>query len=312
MGSGYFYKFFFYHLGLVANTLSHPRFFQLHQFVRAMVIRHIIPRLEHSLGATLILRHSAQEPALRYNFLFSDFDFDLVLENDQIGQSHQYCLRYRKMKALLPFLGEIEVYSKQDWELKRDCIKHSCGWYELFKAFRKIGWLEDTASAYQTSYHKLKRSRALKNALVDLGAPNIKSTASSYTAGFETLRRRLPISPMVDAPVFESDPFYCQYLAVRLSHTAIDQNARTVVLSPSEAISLLSLIPIDISLLCAGSCQLINKMRLLPGITSIWRSLATIELLTIEAFLRATPAPPIEIFQWKETLGQLLSNEGHL
>lgn len=135
----------------------------------------LVPMIERKLRFStglielkVIARHTDIQ-VKRFNFLESDLDITLLLpkwskSSISLAQNH-----YERLKKILPFLGEAELYEPSEWELKKLVHTDFNDLAQTIWKLRKWGWQKKAFDTAKTSYHCQKAERSIQWIRHDLG-----------------------------------------------------------------------------------------------------------------------------------------------
>lgn len=113
-----------------------------------------------------------------YHILYSDVDLALIIPYNGAPAKIQNCIkRYKSIRRIFRFLGELEVYFIHEWEQKRELEQRHTSLINLVRDFRKKKWMENDLAQRTDRYHRGKYLRALskiQNSLNDIEGTLIK------------------------------------------------------------------------------------------------------------------------------------------
>ncbi len=214
-------------LGRIANILSSELFGPLHNAIRVTVAPTLPRILGHFLGYEWRLRHSSTRRN-GYHFLYSDFDFALILPLDAEPKEANAAIRkYSNLRRHLRFFGELEVYFAHEWSEKLRLESRHFELLNLVRGFRKQHWMDLERAKYTDHYHRSKADRAQSKIAMEIGSVD------------ETLARFLTTQQMSWLEFFPDSrgvvlPFYGRPLPKSLSRSAAAFFSVVAVGSESE------------------------------------------------------------------------------
>lgn len=131
------------------------------EIVREVLAKSVPIGLELLTGGKWVVRHSATQKG-DYNIFFSDVDLALIVKKaDQNDLFLEKVLsRYELLKKLFLFLGEIEVYSLEEWQEKKSLAQDNLALLKLSRSYRKMKWMKADFKKNKDSYHKAKAFRS--------------------------------------------------------------------------------------------------------------------------------------------------------
>ena len=127
-------------------------------------------------SARLVVRHSAED-GMGFHMLLSDIDLTAIIEREddvpQILERYSFCYR------VLPFIGEIEVYSVAESQILENLRQDPLTGVEFIRLLRKIQWVETRKPRPLDEYNAYKTERALNKAIERMAALAQVSSAMS-------------------------------------------------------------------------------------------------------------------------------------
>jgi hypothetical protein len=161
-------------------------------------------------------RHSVLSPGV-FNPALSDIDlavcFPFTPNTQELDSLSRF---YRRMRRVIPVLGEMEVYSKSEWTI-RTRIERKRAMGDLISFLwnvRKMGWIEKKLSASMHPYHAYKLERALHRCWDQLGEQPVKIPRRSQlsSASAKRLRDILTELGVYSESRLSHAQYYCDYL----------------------------------------------------------------------------------------------------
>jgi hypothetical protein len=149
-------------LYLLAQTFQTKPFRPINEALRRALVRTAPGFIRLVLGGQWVLRNSLTEP---WNFspLFSDIDLALIVE--EANQNNLYVeeklTRHAKLKKWFKILGEVEVYSPEEWQIKTQLLMHHGDLIAYSRSLRKINWMKGDFRNRKGPYHRAKALRAI-------------------------------------------------------------------------------------------------------------------------------------------------------
>ena len=153
-----------------------PRFRKIHEIARASYQNQVAPALQLSLPKQLKelnprieVRNSVEKQESHFNIFFSDLDFSLILSSTPSPKQNQSLQRWhRNRKRLLPFLGEMEIYTERERELRSKIEGEIGPLIELFWSLRKVIWMTSVTEENPYEYHRRKARGAIVRCLSEI------------------------------------------------------------------------------------------------------------------------------------------------
>lgn len=147
--------------------------YYLHEWARFIIINLLVPLLKiffcinyRIRPVKIILRHSIHE-SQNFNLFMSDIDTRIIIS--RADDLHSVLTMYKKMKFLLPLLGETEVWTASEFEnyLSLKSLESEQIWGKLFE-IRKWHWQKLKLAQAVEDYERTKIQRGLKKSLRNL------------------------------------------------------------------------------------------------------------------------------------------------
>jgi|GEM_PF-3215105 len=194
-----------------------------------------------------LARHSVLDSG-QFQLALSDIDLAAIYPRPPSEEDLDRLAKfYRGARNLVPSLGEIEVYTRAEWNI-RQRILDIPGVGSLIKAlwnFRKMGWIEKTLSPDLHPYHLYKKERALAACWKKLGEnpqargpyrrTRLRLGFQAHLSGiFKTLD--FPVSATTD-----DVEFYCDYLQCSIKNAGFEPGL--FLLPPELALPWLAILP---------------------------------------------------------------------
>lgn len=243
----------------------------------------------------LIARHSSTS-ASDFNAFMSDLDLSVVLPDDKIEYSFEVVQRFFYWKRKLPFIGELELYSRSELEELQKIFAEPNGVYPAIRRVRKLSWMENLLPNAISEYHRFKAERSISKILskeeIDyavhrsdyrvffsekvqawIGASVKNVIANEANYGFESL----------SAYTMVQSDYFSTKIWTSLSHVA---QPGEVSLPPAHAWILVALTPrasFDDPIINS----VITRLRADPAVREQWTQISRIEVLVYRAVLRA-------------------------
>lgn len=243
----------------------------------------------------LIARHSSTS-ASDFNAFMSDLDLSAVLPDEMIEYSSEVVRRFFYWKRKLPFIGELELYSRSELEELQKTFIEPNGVYPSIRRVRKLSWMENLLPNAVSEYHRFKAERSISKILskeeidyaahrtdyrilfskrvqawIDTSFKNAIANEANY--GFESLS---------SYTMFQSD-YFSTKIWTSLSHVA---QPGEVSLSPAHAWILVALTP-RASFDDPKINSVVTRLRTEPTVREQWTQISRIEVLVYCAVLRA-------------------------
>ncbi len=224
----------------------HPFFAPIHQAVRRLYVGPFTRALEAWLrsdlrmpGLELKVRQSASHSGKDFNIFASDLDYAVIVPGDPEPMHFGWVAeRYRFYRGRFRFLGELEMYSKEEWLLRQTLELDHGVFLKGVWLLRKLNWQKLKRLTEMRPYHRQKARLSFQAALGKLGFPETESVnflPEAYPQGLgqgisrsiaswidpRTLRTLQLIAPTHGQPPRTAS----RYLGVPLGETAWDSPA---------------------------------------------------------------------------------------
>lgn len=288
----------------LATALESPRARPINETFRRLELHLLAPTaLRWALApwagdVTVRFRHSVREPG-DFNVLFSDVDFDLVLNRDFHDDERRKLLsRLAKVRRLLPFLGETEIFVAREHRDLEAAEKRAGEVYSFIRMIRKLRWMDEATASNPIAYHRSKASRS--NAITRRKISRAVGGESDLsTAVANWLDSRFTSD---DDRSFEGD-LWLDYLGYWVSPAGRSPDSRpALTMTRSRIATLASLLPEVFpgrpELQEAAKRRRERDSRLLEA----WHQMVTIELSRQRAWGRAQLVAPDWHDGWVATL----------
>ncbi|MFI5360479.1 MAG: hypothetical protein ACHQ49_00805 [Elusimicrobiota bacterium] len=163
-----------------ANATRGRRLAPLHAAMRWLCLNAAVPAVQfafrHGRGlarTTLIARNSVLEEG-GFHFLESDVDLTLVFEGaaDAAAVANARAIHAR-LRGILPFLGELEIYERREVRLKEQLAAGSEPLLRAVWLLRKWRWQYARLAAAPSRYHRTKAERSIRKIQERLGLPPV-------------------------------------------------------------------------------------------------------------------------------------------
>jgi len=159
-----------------SRTTDTPRWLPIHEVVRRAdlsffppVVSLILKRATSLQSLRVLARNSVQTPG-SFNCFRSDVDFSVIFEEEPTGDEVFALVRgYGKLARLLPFLGEMETYTRIDWARKSELQEKFFPLVDLISQLRKWQAELRALSSAQTPYQEFKARNAITRIRIKLG-----------------------------------------------------------------------------------------------------------------------------------------------
>lgn len=114
-----------------------------------------------SMRIRVVSRHSVRRRQ-EFNVFLSDLDLTLITEVDLTARDLERHFRlYHFLKGCIPFLGELEVYTRGEWQVQRQIKEEEKAIIDFTSDLRKLRWQLDTLELSSSDYHRFKARRAI-------------------------------------------------------------------------------------------------------------------------------------------------------
>lgn len=296
---------YFEALFLAANVTDSRPFWGIHEIIRKFYLYPFTDVLEKYLkervqcpALTLVPRHSVVRNG-EFRIFLSDLDLSAILPQ-ACGKSEIMKLgaQHRFLKSLFPFLGEMEIYFKEEWDLKESLEARFRDFFLSLRDLRKLSWQKTVLRNAASRYHRYKAVRAITKILMTRGVPQ----GNEAGAGEDDYRRLSAGIQRATEDVLnihcgknwkdscassDSDSVWAPYLGCALSIRPTE-NTREIILDPALRVALLAMIPATARLDEVGPLtESIARIRKMEGFQRIRSSLLAWELAQFRGFVRS-------------------------
>lgn len=224
----------------------------------------------------LVVRNSILTPEF-YHFLYSDIDLAVVLQDpgfEELTKVRKILVRFKK---IYPPMGEVEVYSEEEWEKLKDLKNQVKDLYTSARSIRKYFWM----GAPEDDYQGPKRLRALKVILKKLELSGPPPYSHQVIKRLTDLTRNF-VKP--EDVTGENSFFHTYFTAPFLA--PLDHTNSGHRLSASDLVSVAALFPTDDAGYFANK-ELIEQIhRNQPDVQAARLVLKTIDQLEIKGSQR--------------------------
>ncbi len=146
---------------IIGQVLDFRVFLFVNQTIRLVYLYCLPPLLQIFLGNRWVARHSSTYKNNYFNVAFSDLDLSLIYCAESQYKDIETAIRkYKQLKKVILFLGELEVYTEVEFEQK--CLLEMNLFVQHIYLLRKISWLKKDIKNNKSSYHVYKAYRSLK------------------------------------------------------------------------------------------------------------------------------------------------------
>ncbi len=272
---------------------SDSRFNGAHTMARQLYLRAFTPALEAYLKLRfenrqwrLKVRHSVSH-GKGFNVFGSDLDYSIIIENsfDQTTPLRRLIALYDETKALLPFIGELEIYTEAEWRHKKKVLSSHGTVLLLIWNLRKIAWEQAKLKTAPSEYHRRKCERVLGRLLAQFDATpnrhfteNFARVAPFVSTFIEANFGSAPLTPAVG-----SIEGFSGFLEARLC-AKVEQSERDLPLSSGSAAVLAALLPDADTFF--SDVELLESLRSRPQLRKALVAIASTELLVNYSVIR--------------------------
>jgi len=303
-------------LNLAHSLTSHPLFKPLHLGTRYFYISIFTP------GFQWFLRQSIKEPLLQlacrhsvlsksgFNTFSSDIDYSIILPEEV--PAHQQALLvsfYHKVSKYLVFIGELELYTFSEWELKQSLENTYADTFNLIRQIRKIVWQELAWKSATSDYHRSKAINSLQRLLVSFESKTQAREKDNLTQIGTSLEKQLYFLFKASLTEFSlQDPLqltgYSDYLGCWLTNTH-QITSSTITLSTRSLILFASLLPDGHKIFPTLQGELEHFRKNLQ-VQSTYVAILVQELILVHSVIRTTSKADEDVLHWVELLHTIL------
>lgn len=288
----------------IAGKATHSaRWTFLHEIFRKFYLRFFCPLFEPYLqrisatnGFRLIPRHSIEEVG-GFNVFFSDLDFTLVFKDLPSENLRSRVLQsYFKSAQRIKFLGELELYSEDEWELRKRLKSAFSDLFDSIWNLRKWHWQKNSLLESRSPYHLYKTQRSIQRVKTKLNIPFPSSFDDSSNDISDLvdplLSRLLPFAIWNGPGTAQKLSGRSGYLGWQLSHV----NPIFIALLP------------DGDRVCPASTQVLDSLRAIPEVGNRFAALCIFDVFLILSKKRIYGILPEE--DWVAHLSHAISTYG--
>lgn len=312
-------NFYYTALLLLSKFTDQPIFRPLHALTAGVYMQVMTPFIQFKLRRTvgdptlrIIPRHSAQS-GHNFNCFLSDLDLSVIFKKwDQdalLGIQVIDCLQ--KLKKLMLFIGEVEIYTQHEADELDLEIKASEKAYNFIRPLRKVQWMRQSHEQGPSKYHKFKALRSIrlifKNVFSSEKNDNeqISTAISVWAESCYPMELKVIDKMLVENATLISDRVYSDYLGYHFLQDSKLQSGNQIALEKRYVGLLLALVPEDHH----GDPQLNFVVRKIineaPKLKKERHSLARIEALIVQSWSRTQYPVPDWAPLWIERLKQI-------
>jgi hypothetical protein len=257
-----------------------------------------------------IYRHSLKD---EYNFHFalSDIDFTAIVLTDEENNIKRVISIYYILKYLIPSVGEIEIYTKKEYERYNEILTSIQSIYENLRLYRKVWWMQYAISIAPSDYHKLKAIRSIKSCLLKINhnliynekdnvlnlSPYLEDYIEKILPGVSTSLRYTNLTTKAE--------IYCPYMGVKIELSNILLKENSLCLDTKKGLVLLAITPVSYKSNSEHE-KIIQMLRSKTDVFLIWSKLTELEYIIFNAFSRSYLAEEPWITKWKFCLSDAL------
>lgn len=276
-------------LGLGEDLTSPSIFDAFHERTRRLYLERLVPRLE------IRLRGRTGEPGLRtyprhsvlsrpgFRAFGSDLDLSLVLDDatdgDLLVRSAVLCAEVRRLRHVLPFLGEVEIYTASEHGLKLslESDPQLAEILAIIRLLRKWKWQEQALKAAITPYHTRKAKRSMSRILSELAMKGRLSPEerSLGKAADRAIHEHFPPAKALG----EITQFRSKYLGWEIADGA------SLLALTQDSVWKLALVTPD-SEIASVDANTLERARHEPAISAVYAGVCAYELLVSRSFER--------------------------
>lgn len=282
----------------LAETCDRSEFQWFNSFVQKFYRHLLIPLIAIRLNATLkaqekiqlSIRHSAATRH-RFNTFFSDVDLTAIAPHSSEETYQRIRSHLLKWKRWIPSLGELEIYSQEEWNNLQKWLEEFGSTYSFLRDLRKTGWMAREKREHLIPYHQKKAERS-HDILVQKHSPQgtwihpLKKFLAHYTC----------LLPLSAQPI--QWPIYSRYLGYRMNPSSAGAlTADELHLSTEETLILLTLCPV-IQDYPKQLQDLAQELRKTPEFRANAHALSAIEWTMARGFNRGSPRELPWMPQW--------------
>lgn len=240
--------------------------------------------------------------ASSYHIFMSDLDITVVLKNLQALPQVQSSLK--KLKKLIPFLGEAEIYTSQEKQTLDRLFVARGELYQRLRDFRKVAWMEVVEAKAPTKFHRRKAQRAVQNILKKYQAQprvaqNQFALRSMLEATLTTMGSIEISSHSIEA--LRGLKFYSDYYGAWIGVGPAVEFGPAIPLVPELAILALAVAPgywdhrEEIQ-------RHLDEVRKSQIVRQIWYELSSLEYLIFESAMRNFEPQEPWVEEWRKAL----------
>lgn len=170
---------FLYFAGKTTDSHSWAWFHEFFRYIQLLITPYLLRCCFKSdvrnNPTQVIPRHSVVKCG-EFNVFLSDFDFTVLYHSEPSFDFLQTCMRrYCLLKIFLPYLGEVEIYTTNEFLHKTALEEKNRSFLDLHWNLRKWVWQFNQSQALQAKYHQYKITRSIHKIKKNISFPTYES-----------------------------------------------------------------------------------------------------------------------------------------
>ena len=280
---------------LFFSHITDNKYFAFFHFAIAWFYSEVICRVlqayyrRKEVNLRIIARHSAKDPA-SFNAFSSDLDLSIVIDGSI--EAERIKKDFKKIRKFLLFLGEIEIYTDEEYSALESLIKDFGYQYTSVRNLRKIYWMEQNYEAAKSDYHRFKALRAIGFCLKRLRSDKIPTSKGNYRNIAEEARSIAVtlLEPQVLCTQ-NLDGVYAEYFQATIYDGQAEEteNDNLLIVDQTTAAVLLAVSPQLSFGKYSVSLAMENLRKSNARIFELWSAFCSMEYLIVTAVERGSP-----------------------
>jgi len=299
--------------------------FWLNAGIRRLHLSFTLPAIEFFLNLMVrrkirIVPRQSLSRSSDFHFFWSDLDLATVGEMDADDWNRLRAV-YRRLQSAVFVLGELEIYSPNEWQERTILYNEICPLYEDLRVVRKTKWMERSIPQISNVLARQRAIRGFENCLLKLGEETKSNVGSGLVANAIEAHLVRILRPYVldsirnrpDLNQLDGLVFYVPWIESSI-RVAIDgqpgspiRQPGEFILSPEIALILASLF-FEVSYGQEQIDAFVTEIRRDPKIQSLLFKMASFERLVVTATIRGIQPAPEWSVGTLNTLNRLLKN----
>jgi|GEM_PF-1987234 len=260
-------------------------------------------RLQQAVVSELTLQPRHSVLAKDFNVFRSDLDYSVVFALEPTPQQvilvTEFIDRHRQF---LPFLGELEFYTTDEWQQKQALEKRHRELFTLIRSFRKITWQVKAFAQAPSEFHRQKARNALKRiAGVRSKDFELEDIRAAMEQKLKIFLRNVTFEKEIASP--DAVQLFSHHLGWEFG-TSLKQNDLAVQLTATDCVFFASLLP-DGTVAFPEAVEALEELRREPRVREMFSALCRAEWLLCQSVRRQKGEPDSSLEDWVTHLSNL-------